>query len=291
MRLTFVILLILTIMISHGQQEQRLPENTRKKVFLFAGQSNMDGRANGDVLNEKDLERLSKVAPRIQFYYNHKPVTSLQLTTPTPFLQDKFKFKTMFGPELFFGIEMAEKYPEDEFIFIKRSIGGTSLYGCWNPDWTYEKASLVKEENKPKLYFDFVDYTKTALKSYNPEAYEIKGMFWVQGEHDSNVNSWGEKPASSYGDHLKNLISTVRQDFDSPKLPFIMFQVGNQMVVDGMIRNAKEDKNVFVITQEYDDKNSADYYPQYDPPLWHYTTESMKRIGIEFFKIYDLNFN
>ena len=38
---------------------------------------------------------------------------------------------------------MAEKYPNDEFIFIKRSVGGTSLYGCWNPDWTYEKANQM----------------------------------------------------------------------------------------------------------------------------------------------------
>ncbi len=256
------------------------------QVFLLAGQSNMDGRANGNDLTKSDLERLAQVADRILFYYNHQPVNPLQLTTPSKFVQDKFNFTKVFGPELFFGIELAEKYPNKKFIFIKRSVGGTSLYGCWNPNWSFEKACLIKEENNPKLYSDFIEYTKGVLQAYDTEGYEIKGMLWVQGEHDSYVDKWGEEPAVSYGKNLKNLVESVRTDLDVPKLPFVIFQVGYGKVVEGMIDTSKNDDFVFLIPQS-DDTSSDHFYEQYPPPLWHYTTKSMRRIGTEFFKIFE----
>ena len=78
----------------------------------------MEGRANGGKVAEEDLERLKKVADRIQFFYNHQPVTPLQLTTPPGHIQRKFQMETSFGPEPFFGILLAEQHPDDEFVFI-----------------------------------------------------------------------------------------------------------------------------------------------------------------------------
>ena len=50
-----------------------LPVNgqvTKKtKVFLLAGQSNMDGRGDASKLTEEDLKGLSFAQKRIQFYY------------------------------------------------------------------------------------------------------------------------------------------------------------------------------------------------------------------------------
>ncbi|TBW28036.1 sialate O-acetylesterase [Gramella sp. KN1008] len=289
MRILIFTLLLFSVMSSYPQANEIESCGNQKKVFLFAGQSNMDGRGNGEELSKKDLERLTKVADRILFYYNKKPVTPLQLTTPGKFVQNKFNLNQSFGPELFFGIELAEKYPEDQFIFIKRSEGGTSLYGCWNPEWTYEKASLINEENKAKLYSDFISYTESILQSYKPEEYEIKGMFWVQGEHDSYTDRWGEEPAASYGKNLKNLIENVRIDLNALEMPFIIFQVGKGKVVEGMLSTAKNDDRVFLIPQSQD-KSSPNYYEQYPQPIGHYNTGSMKRIGVEFFKIYDSNF-
>ena len=284
-RLTLLFLIGL-MLISCSNPKEIKAETHKKKVFLFAGQSNMDGRGNGAQLSKNDLERLARVADRILFYYNHKPVTPLQLTTPSEFVQKKFSLTKCFGPELFFGIELAEKYPNDEFIFIKRSVGGTSLYGCWNPDWSVEKASLMNEQDKPKLYSDLIEYTNSILKTYTPNEYEIKGMLWVQGEADSNVNKWGEKPAESYGENLQNLINAVRLDLKVPEMPFMLFQVGSGKVVEGMKQTAENDDKVFMIPQS-NDKKSEDYYEQNPPPIYHYTTESMKRIGTQFFKVYE----
>lgn len=286
MKKLILTIILLAITIACTAAEKPNESKNKKKVFLFAGQSNMDGRANSGDLSEDDLARLEKVANRIVFYYNHKPVTPLQLTSASKFIKNKFGFNEIFGPELFFGIEMAEKYPNDEFIFIKRSVGGTSLYGCWNPDWTYEKANQMNEADKPKLYSDFIEYTKSILASMNENEYEIAGMHWVQGEADSNIKNYGEEPAITYGKNLKNLVESVREDIKVQHMPFTIFQVGKGKVIEGMEEVANNDDNVYLIPQS-NDETSADYYEQYPKPLGHYTTKSMKIIGVNFFKIYD----
>lgn len=254
------------------------------KVFLFAGQSNMDGRANGDQLSIADQERLAKVAERITFHYNHNEPTPLQLTTPAKHTQRKFDLTTSFGPELFFGIELAERYPDQKFIFIKRAKGGTSLYGCWNPFWTLEKATLMGEAEQPKLFSDFISYTKEVLSSYAKEDYEISGMFWVQGESDSGTRKRGPLPSETYGQNLSNLIAETRNQLAAPTLPFIMFQVGGGKVVTGMQQTATADANVFLVPQS-SEQSSPDYYPKNPPPIGHYTCPGMKRIGGAFFSV------
>jgi len=248
----------------------------------------MDGRANAALVSKEDRLLLEKNANRIQFYYNHKPVSPLQFTTPAKHTQRKFSLEQSFGPEVFFGINLAEQYPNEEFIFIKRAKGGTSLYGCWNPEWTEEKASLMNEANAPKLYRDFIDYTKEVLAKYDSSEYEIIGMLWVQGESDSGTKK-GKRPQPSdeYGTNLQKLITGVRAEFGVPELPFALFQVGSGKVVKGMKTVAQKDSNVYLIPQSHDE-SSPDFYERNPPPVGHYTAASMKRIGQQFFEIFDV---
>lgn len=257
---------------------------TTKKVFLFAGQSNMEGRADADKIPLEDVERLEAVKHRIQFYYNSEPVSPLKVTTGSTYVQKKFSLTNVFGPELFFGIELAEAYPNEEFIFIKRSKGGTSLYGAWNPNWTEEKAALTNELKIPKLYSEFISLSRSVLDSMPKNAYEICGMLWVQGEADTNTKR-GLQPSESYGDNLTTLIHSVREEFELPEMPFLLFQVGGGKVVEGMLKVAENDTYVGMIPQS-SDKKSKDYYPKNPSPLGHYVTNSMKRIGTEFFSLY-----
>ncbi|PWD98439.1 sialate O-acetylesterase [Marinilabilia rubra] len=281
-----IIILLLGFCLIICQTNTSRAQLKEKKVFLLAGQSNMDGRANGDKINPEDLERLAKISDRIHFYYNRKPVAPLKLTTPKEYHQKKFNITHSFGPEIFFGIQLAERFPDEEFIFIKRAKGGTSLYGCWNPEWTEEKAALVNEVHQPKLFYDFIDFTNNTLTNYQPDQYQICAMLWVQGETDSAVKKWGEKPANTYGANLKNLIKTTRDTLNVPNLPFIIFQVGNGKVVDGMKKVAYSDDNTFIIPQS-NNPHSEDFYEKNPPPVGHYTAKSMKKIGIEFFKVYE----
>tara|TARA_B100000809_G_C15115024_1_gene522095 strand:+ start:544 stop:1419 length:876 start_codon:yes stop_codon:yes gene_type:complete len=263
-------------------------ETPVKKVFFFAGQSNMDGRADADKISDKDFKRLEAVKDRVQFYYNNQAVTPLQITTSSKGTQKKFNFTHAFGPELFFGIELAEKYHNEEFIFIKRAKGGTSLYGAWNPNWNEAMAEKMNELKVPKLYFDFVKYSHSVLDDLNSKSYEICGMLWVQGETDSGKKR-GPEPAEAYEENLTLLINSVRKEFKVKEMPFLIFQVGNGKVVQGMKNIATSDKNVELITQS-NNKKAENYYPKNPAPLGHYVTESMKRIGVEFSNEYQTSF-
>jgi iduronate 2-sulfatase len=266
-----------------------IPLKKKKKVFLFAGQSNMDGRANADFLTEEEKIRLNKAGKSIEYHVNLMPATPLQPCVAKPWHQKRFKLKKHFGPELFFGISLAEEFPEEEFIFIKRALGGSSLYGCWNPEWKEDKARLMEEEDRPKLYQEFITYAKDILGNLDSSQYELAAVFWVQGETDSNTKKFGKIPAESYGSNLKKLITSTRKDLHAPDLPFILFQVGSGKVVEGMKQVSKEMKYLSLIEQS-SDPDSPDFYPKNPPPIGHYTYEGMKKISDQFFKEYLENY-
>jgi len=288
----FLILVGITSCISNTEKssiKNKVTEKRKIKVFLLAGQSNMDGRARGHNLTDEDIARLQKAQKQITLFYNHQQAVPLQLTTPSEYVQKKFDTKQVFGPELFFGINLAEAYPQDSIIFIKRSRGGMSLYGAWNPNWTIEKATAMKEDDDPKLYSDFINYTDSILSTMDTSTYKLCGMLWVQGESDSGTKKNGTIPADSYEQNLRDLINGVRTKFNKPDLPFLIFQVGHGKVVEGMKNIAKSDNYVTLIPQEKD--VNSDYYFERNPaPLGHYKYKSMKKIGQYFFEYFQKDY-
>jgi acetyl esterase/lipase len=246
------------------------------KVFLLAGQSNMEGKGDGAKLTPDERARLKAVQPRIRIAYNHEPLVPLDVITAAPGNKKRFGVDFTFGPELFFGLRVAEAWPNDEILLIKRSVGATSLYGRWNPDWTKEKAAKFGEENAQPLYPDFIGYVREILSTYPRDSYEICGMLWVQGEQDSNVSKNGPEPAESYGRNLQNLIKRVRTDVGVNDLPFLLVQVGNGKVVEGMRTTEQTMQNVTLVPRSMDPA-SPNFFPQY--PVGHYNYEGQKRIG------------
>lgn len=224
---------------------QVIEDKNKTKVFLLAGQSNMDGRAKASGLSELDKQRLKKAQRNVTLYYNFGEGKPLDTTKVAKHTAKKFGAEYLFGPELFFGIEMSEKYPDYEIVLIKRARGGMSLYGAWNPDWTIEKATLIKEEKQPKLYSEFVSFSKDVLSKLEKDSYEICGMLWVQGETDSGKKG-GLKPRETYQANLTSLISRVRSDFNKPNLPFLMFQVGHGKVVKAILWEERPPRAYFV---------------------------------------------
>jgi len=182
------------------------------KVFIFAGQSKMDGRADFDKISDEDKERLAAIQPRVQLAYNMQPIVPLTGPKGTEGLKKKYGAHHSFGPEIFFGIRLAEASPDERFLFIKRSVGATSLYGRWNPDWDVAKAKVMGEETAAPLYPDMISYLRQVLSAYPKDSCEICGMLWVQGEADGNVSVRGPEPAKAYGQNIKNQITRVRAD-------------------------------------------------------------------------------
>lgn len=271
----------LTSALSTGNaEEMQQPQPGKKiKVFLFAGQSNMEGRADGNALTAEERDRLNRAQKRVQLSFNGEPVGPLDVVKPSDEIGEIYQRDTIFGPELFFGLTLAEAWPDEQMLFVKCSAGATSLHGAWNPDWTEEKAAVTDEANEPKLYSEFIGYTRKLLAVYAPGDYQICAMFWVQGETDSSVRRFGPKPAEQYGQNLQRLIEQSRIDLNTPELPFLLLQVGTGKVVAGMKRTAHTVPNVTFLPQSPDPQSNL-YLDRMKNG--HYNHKGMKRIGERF---------
>ncbi len=256
--------------------ELQKPEHEKKiHVFLLAGQSNMEGRADGRKLTPRDKERLKKAQSRVQLAFNGEPLRALNVVEPSAEIAEIYERDRIFGPELFFGVALSEAWPEEKILLIKLSAGATSLYGSWNPDWHVDKAAAMGEESEPKLYSTLTDYVQQVLSGYEKDQYEICAMLWVQGETDSR----NETAAGEYGNNLSTLVKSIRKDVRREAPPFFLLQVGRGAVVEGMKRTAREVPDVTLIPQS-PDPASPDFYHKMENG--HYDYKGMKRIGERF---------
>jgi hypothetical protein len=291
----FILLFLSFAGVSLGQISKKT------KVFILAGQSNMDGRGEASKLSEAEMKLLANASKKIHFVYKGtvgegNPIRyngALDFTNPWNFVKQKFRVKKCFGPELFFGFELVKNHPKHDYLFIKRSQGGTSLYGAWNPNWSVKKASFFNEQDKPKLYKDFINLVDAELAKRHPDSYEIIGMLWVQGETDSNTSN-GPTAADTYQENLENLINSVRGHYNIPDLPFLILGVGSKKVQNAMVEVSNKLTNVSFIERSQD-INMSNYTPIYthkwkDKPVGHYNYEGMKKIGQLFFESYQTSY-
>ncbi|MDO6760964.1 sialate O-acetylesterase [Tamlana sp. 2_MG-2023] len=264
-----------------------IPSN-EVQVILLAGQSNMAGAGNYDELDESVKARIKKVSNRVWVsqsnteqkplsYYNNKP-------------SEKYNFTKRFGPELFIGLTLAEKYPNQEFLLIKEAKGGTSLYGAWNPEWTSEKAKEIEKGevkqswNLCEIHIESIK-KNLALLTEKGKRYKIIGMAWMQGENDAIL----EVAANSYTSNLKKLITKYRAEFNVMDMPFIAGQINSHYGIKGcsdLVRKAivevsNSDKNVETIRTVRDSPYND--YPKHSDNV-HYNTEGQTRLGTAFAK-------
>lgn len=278
MKVIYNFLLIFFIGCLYSYSQIQLSDD-KINVFIFAGQSNMAGAANASNLTKVDVKDLENAQRNISFVNNGNKSIPLNVTTPPAWKRKKFQLDSCFGPEIFFGIELSKKHPNKKFLFIKRSKGGSSLYGSWNSNWTKDKAQYVGELNKPKLFYELINDVDRELSKYDKSDYQIMAMLWVQGESDSS-QKWGPLPSDTYADNLKDLIQNSRSKLKSSKMPFIIMQVGSKKISNAMKQVSEELKNVTFIAQNKD-RTSFNYLPRLKDNI-HYNYFGMKKIGILF---------
>ncbi|OEJ98817.1 hypothetical protein A8C32_06415 [Flavivirga aquatica] len=285
-----ILLLVLVVTICFGYSKSfktcTIKKNT-VQVVLLAGQSNMAGGGNYDDLDDSIKERIAKVSNRVQVSINRKPAKPLSYSDNKP--SEKYNFTKRFGPELFIGLILAEKNPKQEFLLIKTSQGGTSLYGAWNPNWSAKKAkTLEKGEKKQnmKLYEKHINQIRKELSKLKDQgkSYKIIGLAWMQGENDASR----EISARSYKENLKTLIESYRKAFKVKKMPVVVGQInskygnfpeGPDMVRKAYVDVANADNFVDVIKTTTD--RTWNDYPKHTDNV-HYNTEGQKRLGITF---------
>jgi alpha-galactosidase len=228
------------------------PVDTTKpvKVFILAGQSNMEGKAKVSLLEHQIRD------PKTQQEFAHLHKDGQWIVRDDvwiKFLDRKGKLTVGFGspncigPELEFGIAVGNRFDE-QVLLIKTAWGGRSLYRDFRPPSSGLPADAVLQQmlegarkKKPETTLDDiktlfgasyrqmvadVSDTLANLKQHFPEyqgqGYEIAGFIWFHGWNDMLNPDY----TAEYTKNMANLIRDVRKELKTPKLPVVIGQVG-----------------------------------------------------------------
>ncbi|MEJ6578495.1 MAG: sialate O-acetylesterase [Akkermansiaceae bacterium] len=121
---------------------------------------------------------------------------------------------THIGPELQFGHVVGDHFKEP-VLLIKTAWGGKSLYVDFRPPSSGGEVG--------PYYKQMIEEIRAALKKLDGRKYELSGFIWMQGWNDMCT-----KPAiPEYAENLVNLVKDVRKEFQSPNLPVVVGELGN----------------------------------------------------------------
>jgi Carbohydrate esterase, sialic acid-specific acetylesterase len=223
------------------------------KVFILAGQSNMEGKAKVSLLDYQ----AEQPATRDLFKHPRKDGKWIEREDVwIKFLDRKGKLTVGYGspkcigPELEFGTVVGDRYDE-QVLLIKTAWGGRSLYRDFRspsaglpPAAVLDKMLADQKKRKPETTLDDVkkpfgasyremleevNSTLAGLKTHFPgyagQGYELAGFVWFQGWNDM-IDA---DATAAYTENLTHFIRDVRKDLKAPKLPFVIGQMG----VDG----------------------------------------------------------
>lgn len=210
------------------------------KVFILAGQSNMEGQAVAD-LDGKDynggkgtlrfLLSDPDKAPRFTHLWNGRGDWTVRddvwvryrrergqlLAGPLTVGFSVYGDKHHFGPELQFGHILGDRLA-NQVLIIKTAWGGKSLYRDFRPPSSggsvgpyYSKMIAEIRESLASL--------KTDFPSYGGGGYELAGFVWYQGWNDG-VDP--KQAVPEYEQNLVNLIHDVRKELEAPNLPVVI---------------------------------------------------------------------
>lgn len=216
------------------------PGKAPVKIFILAGQSNMEGQGVAD-LEGKDynqgkgtLNYLLKDPAKAPLFKHlkdekgqwtvrqdvwawYKPEDGPVKAGPLALGFTVYGGKHHFGPELQFGHVMGDCLG-NQVLLIKTAWGGKSLYKDFRPPSSggevgpyYTKMLQDVREALANLKKDF--------PAYDGGGYELAGFVWYHGWND------GCDPKNAvpeYEANLVNLIKDVRKDLKAPNLPVVV---------------------------------------------------------------------
>lgn len=202
------------------------------KVFILAGQSNMEGagRVEGDPKRNGGKGSLSYLAANSEKFKHLKDKDGKWIARDDVsiwYLGRKGKLAPGFGakgssigPELGFGHVVGEAF-EEPVLLIKTAWGGKSLQKDFRPPSSGGEVG--------PYYIEMVKHVKVVLadlKKLFPDVaavgYEIAGFGWHQGWNDG----CGMPATLEYEKNLANFIRDVRKEFGVEKLPFVIADSG-----------------------------------------------------------------
>ena len=283
------------------------PGSGKVRVYVLAGQSNMEGKAQLPLLEH--LAAQPSTAGRfahlrdgdgwrvrddvwIDFLGRRGPLTV------------GFGSPNRVGPELDFGYVVGDHHG-DPVLIVKTAWGGRSLYRDFRPPSAglpgdEALASLLTAEQKrdPERTLEQVrasfgrDYrgmlaevdralreARETFPAMGDGEYVLSGFVWFQGWNDQYGGAELE-----YEQNLRNFIGDVRKDLDAPELPFVIGVMGQNgageakgaMLAIQKAQTAVTDMRgvVAVHTDKLEDEAAAQLYPE-----WKQRFEEWERTG------------
>ncbi|WP_226646808.1 PA14 domain-containing protein [Microbulbifer variabilis] len=228
---------------------------TPAKLYLMAGQSNMVGHGSNSALEIID-PALNTARDDVFIKAIISPNKALGA------LQPGYGYGNgNFGVELKMGHVLGDVLDE-EIAMFKAAQGGTTLD---NPDhWR----PLAYGGNEGNLY----DQMITGFDAFRSNEladidHELAGFIWFQGYNDT----FGTE--DNYENHLRNLLTSIRNDLGQSDLPVIIVQINDnrgaagEVVMEAQRVVAEEDPNASLVI-------SSDLRPYY-----HYGDDSYVVIG------------
>lgn len=215
------------------------------KVFILAGQSNMQGQGVVDMDGPKDynggkgnLEYVMKHSPNARLYkhlkdkdgkwvvrddvwVSHRTGSGKLLTGGLTIGFTGYGGKSHIGPELQFGHVMGDCL-DNQVLLIKTAWGGKSIYVDFRPPSSGGKLGPYYTKMIAEVR-EALGSIKEHFPDYDGRGYEIAGFVWQQGWNDMCT-----APAiPEYTQNLVNLIKDLRKEFKSPKMPVVIGELGN----------------------------------------------------------------
>jgi hypothetical protein len=261
-------------------------------VYFLGGQSNMDGHGQTQELATEFREPVQCV----MFFHGAQAADGGEVggTGAWKTLQPN---PNRFGPELFFGRRMRELYPARNIAIIKYARSGTSIdadaaessVGCWQIE--YNRGNGINQYDHALATINHALRVKDIDGDGVEDQLIPAGIAWMQGETDACRT---EEIARRYKQHLKDLMSQLRQDLGEKKLPVVVGRISNsadakakgfktadqlctwkhgEIVREQQAAYCREDGKASLVT-------TTDNYGYCDP--WHYDTAGQKDLGVQF---------
>lgn len=229
--------------------------NGKVKVFILAGQSNMEGLGGIQTLDRLGedptygylLKKIRKDDG--SFVVRDDVFVSYQKTdekiTRTLSVGMGAWGADWFGPELMFGIDMGD-YFKEPVLLIKTCWGGHSLYGNFRPPSAGKPAygTDCKPEDMGASYHKMVKEVRECLANLDTDFPQLKGLkselcgfVWFQGWNDMCAgDKIRQQVYDEYCPNFVHLVQDLRAEFKVPGLPVVMGELG--------VGGEKTDKNM-----------------------------------------------
>ncbi|MBK8080311.1 MAG: T9SS type A sorting domain-containing protein [Saprospiraceae bacterium] len=213
------------------RQEKSKP---RVRVFVLAGQSNMEGYGTiddaendpgslHDVIQNDVQGSWSQIGEKDNWtildnaflYFERNGETIKSKVTV-----GQGAYAGLIGPELMFAHQLDEFY-EDPILIIKTAWGGKSLAEDFRPPSAAGATGAYYDE-MIEIVRDVTGNLANEFPEFTSMDYEISGFGWFQGWNDGASDDF----LNEYENNLYYLVNDIRKDLNIPDLPVVISSSG-----------------------------------------------------------------